>query len=60
MMAVLPVAELITPDRVEFGLCAVGDMLQKSFEIINIRSVATVLNFTCNFAVELLPAILYC
>ena len=40
MMAVLPVAELITPDHVEFGLCAVGDMLQKSFEIINIRSVA--------------------
>ena len=40
MMAVLPVAELITPDRIEFGLCAVGDMLQKSFEIFNIRSVA--------------------
>ena len=37
--AALPEADLLLPDKLDFGLCAVGDHKQQLFEIINIRCI---------------------
>ena len=38
--AALPEADLLLPDKLNFGLCAVGDHKQQLVEVVNIRCIA--------------------
>ena len=37
MTAVLPEADLLLQEVIDFGFCAVSDKLQKTFDILNYR-----------------------